>query len=66
MPAVRMITFEIPGVARPSQVMLGEMRLEEAVSPKAIRQYGYSYDQTTRTLYVRFPFDGKPATVSAR
>ncbi len=66
MPAVRMITFEIPGVARPSQVMLGDIRLEEAVSPKAIRQYGYSYDQSTRTLYVRFPFDGKPATFSAR
>ena len=56
MPEVRMITLEIVGVANPKGVELDGTKLERAVSAKAIRQYGYCYDATKRTITVVFPY----------
>ncbi|MDE5813906.1 MAG: DUF5110 domain-containing protein, partial [Muribaculaceae bacterium] len=56
MPEVRMITLEIVGVAAPKGVELDGQKLEKAVSAKAIRQYGYSYDAAKRTISVVFPY----------
>lgn len=63
MPAGRMITLEIPGIARPSQVTVDGVRLEQAVSPKAIRNSAWSYDAATRTLTVGFGYSYKPLAV---
>ena len=52
MPEVRMITLEIVGTANPKGVELDGSKLERMVSAKAIRQYGYSYDASKRTLTV--------------
>lgn len=56
MPEVRMITLEIIGTANPKGVELDGQKLERAVSAKAIRQYGYSYDAVKRTVTVVFPY----------
>lgn len=56
MPEVRMITLEIVGAANPKGVELDGNKLERMVSPKAIRQYGYSYDVKRRTISVVFPY----------
>ena len=56
MPEFRMLTMQIVDVARPRSLQLSDgTRLEQAASPKAIRQYGWSYDAATRMLTVRFP-----------
>ncbi len=52
MPSVRMITLEIVGVNNPKGVELDGRKLERMISPKAIRQYGYSYEAAKRTLTV--------------
>lgn len=60
MPDVRLFTFQIMDVDRPASVKMSDgARMEEAMSLKAIRQYGWMYDEETRTLYVRFPWSGK-------
>lgn len=57
MPEVRMMTFEIVDVDRPEEVTLSDgSRMEEAMSLKAIRQYGWMYDEESRSLFVRFPW----------
>lgn len=59
MPPVRMITLEIMNASRPKSITLGDQTLSRAVSTKAIRQYGYHYDSSSRVLSVVFPYDGK-------
>ena len=56
MPEVRMITLEIVGTAAPKGVEIDGRKLEKALSAKAIRQYGYSYDAAKRTITVVFPY----------
>lgn len=69
MPASRIITLEIPAVAKPKQVTLAagegtpEMQLEESISLKAIRQNGWNYDASTRTLSIRFLYTYQPLTL---
>ena len=65
MPSLRMVTLEIIDVARPVSVELSDgSPMPEAVSVKAIRQYGWAYDAVTRTLSVRFPWTYAPLGVS--
>ncbi|MDE6299696.1 MAG: DUF5110 domain-containing protein [Muribaculaceae bacterium] len=57
MPDVRMLTMQLMDVKNPKKVTLSDgMKREEMMSVKMIRQYGWSYDDSTRTLYVRFPY----------
>ena len=61
-PEVQMMTLEIEDVdARPRKVSVegvaGVGRLAEAASPKAIRQYGWSYDAASRRLTVKFAWN---------
>ncbi len=63
MPEVRMITLEIVGVANPKGVELDGNRLEKMVSPKAIRQYGYSYDAAKRTLTVVLAYSNTKTSI---
>lgn len=66
MPEFRLLTLRIPGVARPKgSVSLGDgTRMDEMVSEKAIRQYGWAYDPGTHTLSIRFPWGYTPQTVN--
>ncbi len=58
MPDVRMMTFEIVNSGKPQSVKLSDGTvLEEAMSLKAVRQYGWVYDETTNSLFIRFPWD---------
>ena len=67
MPATRLLTFEIVDVMRPKSVELSDgTHLEESASLKAIRQYGWTYDATTRTLSVRFPWSYQPLSLLLR
>lgn len=56
MPELRMITLEIVGVTNPKNVELNGEKLQRMPSVKAIRQYGYSYNPTNRTLSIVFPY----------
>lgn len=60
MPQGRMITVEIPGIARPTKVTVDGQTLEAVVSPKAIRNAAWAYDAATRTLTVGFGYSYKP------
>lgn len=55
-PPVRMITLDIVGIQAPKGVQLGDENLRKMPSVKAIRQYGYAYDATKRTLSIVFPY----------
>lgn len=67
MPTLRMMTFEIVDVAKPGSVTLSDGNpMEEAASLKMIRQYGWTYDNETRTLYVRFPWTYTPLSITIR
>lgn len=58
MPDVRMMTFEIVNAGKPQSVKLSDGTvLEEAMSLKAVRQYGWVYDETTNSLFIRFPWN---------
>ncbi len=58
MPEVMMMTFEIVNAGKPKSVKLSDGTvLEEAMSLKAIRQYGWVYDEATDSLFVRFPWN---------
>lgn len=58
MPDVRIMTFEIVNAGKPQSVKLSDGTvLEEAMSLKAVRQYGWVYDETTNSLFIRFPWD---------
>lgn len=62
-----MMTFEIVDVAKPKSVSLSDGNsMEEAGSLKMIRQYGWTYDNESRTLYVRFPWTYTPLSISIR
>lgn len=64
MPETRMLTFEIPMTKTPTGVENGDgVQFPEAISPKAIRQYGWSYDKTTRRLTVRTPLTAAPLSL---
>lgn len=67
MPAVRMMTFNIINVAKPSAVTLSDgSPMQEFETPKMIRQYGWCYDSATRTLTFRFPWAYAPLNVKYR
>lgn len=57
MPPVRAITLQIVNTSSPKGVEINGEQLKSSGSPKAIRQLGYSYDTTTRTLTVVFPYN---------
>lgn len=64
MPDSRMITMELMDVPQPVKVTLSNKALMERFdSPKAIRQYGWSYDETSRTLTVRFSWNYTPLSL---
>ena len=63
MPEVRMITLEIVGVTNPKTVELDGRKLDRAVSAKAIRQYGYSYDAAKQTISVVFPYSNAKTSI---
>lgn len=69
-PEVRMVTLEIPayGVKEIRSVKINGEPLDQAMSPKAIRQYGYAFEGTGagRTLSVRFPLTLEDATLVIR
>ena len=66
MPSVRSITLDIMDVDKPRQVSLSDNTpMEEFASPMVIRQYGWGYDDETRTLTVKFAWSYKPLTVTA-
>ena len=66
MPESRMMTLEVMDVDDPTEVTLSDKsRMERFDSPKAIRQYGYSYDKASRTLTIRFAWSYKPLSVTA-
>lgn len=67
MPESRLLTFEIPDVAKPKSVSLsGGTPLPEFGGVAGIRQYGWSYDRDSRTLFVRFAWDYKPMSLTIR
>ena len=60
MPEGRMITLEIPGIARPARVTVGGERLTEVSTTKAIRNSAWCYNAATRTLTIGFGYAYKP------
>ena len=67
MPQGRMITLQVENVVRkPKNVTMGDIRMDEAVSEKAIRQYGWSYDARTRCLSIRIAYDYKPVAINVK
>lgn len=64
MPELRMLTIQIPGVARPSAVALNGDEMMEGMSIKAIRQYGWAYDAKAKTLSILFPYTNSPAKIT--
>lgn len=67
MPEVRMMTFRIVNVGKPETVSLSDgTKMEEAGSLMAIRQYGWMYDEESRSLFVRFPWDYSEITFTSR
>lgn len=63
MPSVKMLTIEIVGTDRPKTVNLGDLSLDQAISVKAIRQYGWYYNSAARTFTVRFPWSYDDVTL---
>ena len=67
MPDFRMLTFEIPALSKsPAEVLIDDRAIEKAVSSKAIRQQGWTYDAATRTLTVRLTWTYTPTTIRIR
>ena len=57
MPEFRQLRFEIPGVAKPRRVDLGDGDpMPETACDKDVRQSGWTYDAASRTLTVIFPW----------
>lgn len=66
-PSGRLFTFEIPQVKKaPAEAEWNGEPLPEAMSPKAIRQYGYSYDSATKILTIRIPYNYDPASIKVK
>ncbi len=68
MPETRMLTFEVVGVDRKPRSVTSSngMPMEEAVSAKAIRQSGWTYDASARTLTIVTLFDGRDLKLTAK
>lgn len=67
MSAVRMMTFKIVDVDRPAAVSLSDgSPMTEAASLMLIRQYGWSYDEDSRSLFVRFPWTYSDLSVTVK
>lgn len=70
-PDIQMLTFEIEACAKkPKSVEIsgipGIKKIKEAASPKAIRQYGWSYDEATRTLTIKLTWNFSKTVISLR
>lgn len=67
MPQSRLLTFEIPGLSRkPQHVAASDgTPLPETASAKLIRQSGWNWNQSTRTLTVRLLWNYDPLTIHA-
>ena len=58
MPELRQLTMQLMDVDKPHQIKISDgARMDEFGSLKMIRQYGWYYDESTRTLFVRFPWN---------
>ena len=67
MPEGRNLTFEIPMEKAPKEILMSNgIRMDKAVSLKAIRLYGWSYDAKAKTLYIRFPYQYEDLTVTVK
>ena len=67
MPETRMITLEVMGADLPSKVELSDNSpMEQFASPMMIRQYGWSYDEETKVLNIKFAWNYSPLTVTVR
>ena len=64
MSEVQMLTIEVMNSRAPKSVTIDGNRVERAVSPKAIRQYGWSIDAKTGILTIRLPYNRKQAAIS--
>ena len=64
MSQVQMLTLEVMNAKAPKSVTIDGNQVESAVSPKAIRQYGYSYDAATGILTIRLPYNRQAASIS--
>ena len=62
----KMIDLQIIGVAAPKNVKWNDITLEKQPSRKGIRQYGYTYDATTRTATVVIPYDNGKSQIVLR
>lgn len=61
---VQMLTIEVMNAKTPKSVTIDGNKVDSAVSPKAIRQYGYSYDAATGILTIRLPYNRRSASVT--
>ncbi len=61
---VQMLTIEVMNAKAPKSVTIDGNKVDSAVSPKAIRQYGYSYDAATGILTIRLPYNRQAASIS--
>ena len=66
MPEMKMMEFEVIGIASPKQIMWNGTELTRSQSLKGIRQYGYVYDAATRTAHLRFPYPPGVTTLTIR
>lgn len=66
MPDNKMIEFEVIGIASPKQIDWNGVQLPRAQSLMAIRQYGYTYDASTRTAHLRFPYPPGVTTLTIK
>lgn len=64
MPEMRMFTFEIPGIAKPSSVSVDGQKLQNVSTPKAIRNSAWSYDAASKTLTIGTGFNYSPLTIT--
>lgn len=64
MPKSRMLTFEIVGVKAPAKVEISNgLPMQKSSSLKAIRQSGWYYNSTSKTLYVVTPWDYRDTSI---
>lgn len=63
MPESRMLTFEIPNVAKPKSVSVNGQTIQAVSTPKAIRNSAWNYDSKTRMLTIGIGFGYEPTTI---
>lgn len=66
MPEGRMIDMRVVGTSAPKSVIWNGINLDKMASRKMIRQYGYTYDASTRTLTIVFPYDHKHSSIKIK